>query len=132
MCENSCITPQLCVYIGNVISVQYNHHRSRKKYDFGHCQCSQFRAAVVEYLTLCSGLIHFLSTEALQEATLNHFDNILCVSSKGVNSPPPAALLPTVAPCSQRAAPNTYSGKEVVNVVAGIQCHADIFVLCKL
>lgn len=80
---------------------------------------------MVEYLTLGSGLIHFFSTEALEEATLNHFDNISCVSSKGVNSPPPAALLSTVAPCSQRAAPNTYRGKEVVNVVAGIQCHAD-------
>lgn len=50
--------------------------------------------------------------------------------SNRVDSQQPAALLPTVAPCSQQAAlSNTYSGKEVVNVVAGNRYHADICVM---
>lgn len=46
---------------------------------------------------------------------------------KGVHYQPPTAPLPTITPISDWAASTAWTGKEVVNVVAGIEYYADVF-----
>lgn len=62
--------------------------------------------------------------QSITAVSLRH--GFLYVFLKGVHYPPPTAPLPTVTPISHRAASAAWRRKEVVNVVTGIQYHADI------